>query len=212
MTGDFSRPANLPPRGFEAFASTSDSALINQMAHDTAAALLARVRAHPDAATVERLVSHTDEHGIDVIAELWSHASPHSLPGALWRVYLTRSLITSDPEGMSFAFRRGAETLRTIDEVVAGAATPVGSVEIRELADHILRGTFVGDFAVSLERAAAFARICSTGFTSLADDADSTDRVHPERSEQFTRRAFRLSELAEALGACARLWRRNALD
>src|SRR6218665_890033 len=135
MTGDFSRPANLPPRGFEAFASTSDPALVNRMAHDTAAALLARVRAHPDAAPVERLgadaegagverlVSHADEHGIDVIAELWSHASPHSLPGALWRVYLMRSLITNDPEGMSFAFRRGAETLRTIDEVVAGAAT-----------------------------------------------------------------------------------------
>lgn len=212
MAADFHRPTRFPPALFDGFIGGDDPARLNRAAHDTAAALLARVRANPDPEIVARLIAYTDLHGIDAIAELWSGSSPKSLPGALWRIYLLRTLIGQDAEALSLAYRRGAEVSHTIDQVVAGAASPTGPDEVRELADRVLHGVFTGDFAVALERAAAFARVSSAGFTSLADDADATDAAHPERSGALTRRALRLTELADELSACARLWRRDALD
>jgi len=197
---------------FEGFLGAEDPAHLSRVAHDTAAAVLARVRADPDPEVVARLVRYTDEHGIDAIAELWSQASPKSLPGALWRIYLLRTLIRQDAAGVSLAYQRGTEVSRTIDQVVAGAPAPAGPAEVRQLADVILQGVFAGDFAVALERAAAFCRVTSAGFASLADDADATDAAHPERSEQLTRRALRLDALADEFASCARLWRRDSLD
>lgn len=196
----------------EGFLGADDPAQQSRIAHDTAAAILSRVRADPDPEVVERLVTYTDEHGIDAIAELWSHASAKSLPGALWRVYLVRTLIVQDPAALSHAFQRGTEVSRTIDQVVAGAAIPTGPEEVRELADRILHGIFTGDFAGALDRAAAFARVASAGFTSLADDADAADAVHPDRPASLTTRALRLTQLADELTSCAKLWRRDALD
>jgi len=212
MAADFHRPTKLPPGMFDDFIGGADPAQLNRAAHDTAQALLARVRADPDPEIVARLIAYTDRHGIDAIAELWSGASAKSLPGALWRIYLLRTLIGQDAEMLSLAYRRGTEISHTIDQVVAGAAAPAGPAEIRELADRVLHGVFTGDFAVALERAAAFARVSSTGFTSLADDADAADSVHHDRSTTLTRRALRLTELADELTSCAKLWRRDALD
>ena len=197
---------------FEGFLGAEDPAHVSRVAHDTAAALLSRVRSDPDPAVVARLVSFTDEHGIDAIAELWSHASAKSLPGALWRVYLVRTLIVQDPTGLSHAFQRGTEVSRTIDQVVAGAAIPTGPDEVRELADRILHGIFTGDFAGALDRAVAFSRVAAAGFTSLADDADAADAVNPDRPASLTTRALRLTQLADELTSCAKLWRRDALD
>jgi hypothetical protein len=196
----------------DGFLGGEDPAYLSRVAHDTAAALLSRVRDDPDPEIVARLVSYTDEHGIDAIAELWSQASAKSLPGALWRVYLLRTLIRQDPQGLSLAFQRGVEVTHTIDPVVAGAAVPTGPDEVRELADRILLGLFTGDFAVALDRAAAFARVAAAGFASHADDADAADAVHPDRPTTLTTRALRLTELADELSSCARLWRRDALD
>ena len=212
MASDFHRPTRFPPGMFEGYHGGDDPAQISRVAHDTAAALLSRVREDPDPDVVARLVSYTDEHGIDAIAELWSQASAKSLPGALWRVYLLRTLIRQDPGGLSLAFQRGTEVSHTIDPVVAGAAIPAGPDEVRELADRILHGLFTGDFAVALDRAAAFARVAAAGLVSLADDADASDAVHPERPTTLTTRALRLTELADELSSCARLWRRDSLD
>lgn len=212
MASDFTRPTKFPPGMFEGFQGAEDPAHLSRVAHDTAAAVLSRVRADPDPDVVGRLVSYTDEHGIDAIAELWSRASAKSLPGALWRVYLLRTLIRQDPLSISLAFQRGTEVSHTIDQVVAGAPVPAGADEVRDLADRILRGLFTGDFAVALERAAAFARVAAAGSASLADDADASDSVHADRSSALTTRAYRLTELAEELSSCARLWRRDALD
>ena len=212
MSFDYHRPTRFPPRMFEGFLGAEDPAHLSRVAHDTAAAVLARVRADPDPEVVARLVTYTDEHGIDAIAELWSQASPKSLPGALWRIYLLRTLIRQDAAGTSLAYQRGTEVSRTIDQVVAGAPVPAGPAEVRHLADAILQGVFAGDFAVALERAAAFCRVTSAGFASLADDADATDAVHPGRSERLTRRALRLDALADEFASCARLWRRDSLD
>lgn len=196
----------------EGFLGADDPAQQSRVAHDTAAAILSRVRQDPDPQVVERLVTYTDEHGIDAIAELWSHSSAKSLPGALWRVYLVRTLIVQDPAALSHAFQRGTEVSHTIDQVVAGAAIPTGPDEVRELADRILHGIFTGDFAGALDRAAAFARVASSGFTSLADDADAADAVHPDRPASLTTRALRLTQLADELTSCAKLWRRDALN
>jgi hypothetical protein len=186
-----------------------DPAHISRVAHETAGALISRVRERPDPDVVERLVAFTDENGIDAIAELWSRASPHSLPGALWSIYLLRALTRQDAEQSSFLFQRGTEVAATIDPVVAGATSPTGPEEITSLADQILRGVFQGDFAVALERAAAFCRLTSLGAASLADDVEVPA---PERATALTTKALRLSHMAGELTACARLWRSGSLD
>ena len=212
MASDYHRPTRIPPGMFEGFVGGDDPATLSRVAHDTASAILARVREDPDPVIVQRLITYTDEHGIDAIAELWSQSSAKSLPGALWRVYLLRTLIRQDPVGVSHAFQRGTEVSHTIDQVVAGAAIPAGPAEVQELADRILHGVFTGDFAVALERAAAFCRVVAAGFASLADDADAADAAHPDRPTELTQRALRLTQLADEFTSCARLWRRDALD
>ncbi|MCI2957940.1 DNA-directed RNA polymerase subunit beta [Agromyces atrinae] len=209
MAADFHKPTRFTPSRFDGYFGGEDPAILSRTAHDTASALLSRVRDDPDPEVIERLVAYTDANGIDAIAELWSHSSARSLPGALWRIYLLRTLIRQDPDGTSYYYSRGAEVSTTIDTVVAGAATPVGAAEVVDVADRILRGLFAGDFAVALDRAAAFARVTAIGMTEVADAADATDDI---RAGELTRRALRLSELAAELTSCARLWRTDSLD
>ena len=210
MTDEFRRPAQFGGREFEAFAGRElDPAALMRTAHQTAHALLARARDSDDPEVVDRLVSYTDDHGIDALAELWARSSPHSLPGALWRIYLIRVLIRQDPDGIALLFQRGTEVLSTIDPVVAGTPLPEGPEEVTELADRILRGVFDGDFAIALERAAAFCRVTAAGALSVADDQDA---VSPDRATELTTRAQRLITTADELMACARMSRAQTLD
>ncbi|TFC55366.1 DNA-directed RNA polymerase subunit beta [Cryobacterium sp. TMT2-17-1] len=209
MAENFHKPTQFSGSKFESFQGGEDPALISRVAHETAHALLARVRSDPDPDIVERLVTYTDENGVDAVAELWSRATPRSLPGALWRIYLVRLLIRQDPEGTAFLYQRGTEVTVAIDPVIAGAAVPTGTAEIVVLADQILRGIFTGDFAVALDRAAAFCRVISVGCTSVADDLETTE---PLRSTELTTRALRFSTTAQEFGSCARLWRSDSLD
>jgi hypothetical protein len=209
MAADFHKPAHFGGVEFEAFAGGEDPAAVMRVAHESARALLARARHSEDPQVLERLVRYTDEHGIDALAELWARSVPQSLPGALWRIYLVRAMIHQDPETAALIYQRGTEVLRTIDPVVAGAPTPAGPQEVEELADRILRGLFEGDFAIALERAAAFCRVAAAGALSIADDRDALD---PERAAELTTRAQRLATTAEELGACARMARDDALD
>ena len=209
MTEEFHKPTLFSGSKFEDYEGGQDPAQISRVAHDTAHALLSRVRHDPQTEIVDRLVSFADEHGIDAIAELWSRASPRSLPGALWRIYLMRTFIRQDAEGSSYLYQRGSELLATIDPVIAGAPTPTGPAEIMALADQILRGLFEGDFAGALDRAAAFCRVSATGATSIADDVEPTS---PERATELTTRAYRLTQTASEFTSCARLFRANSLD
>lgn len=209
MTDEFHKPTQFSGAKFESFVGGEDPAQISRVAHETAGALLRRVRQSSDQGVVDRLVAFTDEHGIDAVAELWARASPRSLPGALWRIYLMRALVRQDAEGIAYLYQRGTEFVPTIDPVVAGATVPTGPVEITELADQILRGLFQGDFGVALDRAAAFCRLTALGCTSVADDSDSTS---PDRASELTTRALRLSQTATEFVACARLWRSGSLD
>jgi hypothetical protein len=120
-----------------------------------------------------------------------------------------RLLIRQDPAGTSYLFQRGAEVLTTIDTLVAGAPLPTGPDEITALADQILRGLFRGDFAIALDRAAAFSRVEAAGCASVADDADVTNS---ERATELTTRSLRFTQLAEEFTACARLHRAGSLE
>ncbi len=209
MSDEFHKPTLFWGSKFETFEGGDDPAQISRAAHETAGALLSRVRQDPQPAVVERLVAYTDEHGIDAIAELWSSANSRSLPGVLWRIYLMRMLVRQDAVGVSYLYQRGSEVVTTIDPLVAGATTPTGPGELGELADHILRGVFDGDFAVALERAAAFCRVTAAGATSVADDVELSS---PERATELTTRALRLTQTAAEFTTCARLWRSGSLD
>lgn len=209
MADDFHKPTQYSGDKFDTFEGGEDPAQIMRVAHDTAHALVNRARETDDPAVLERLVAYTDAHGIDSIAELWARASPRSLPGALWRIYLLRVVIRQDPAGTAFLFQRGTEVLATIDAAVAGAQAPTGPEEITQLADQILRGLFRGDFGVALDRAAAFCRILSAGCSNEADTAELTS---PDRATELTTRADRFTITAEELTACARLYRSDSLE
>ena len=209
MASDFHKPAHFGGIEFEAFAGGEDPAAVMRAAHESARTLLARAQHSEDPAVLDRLVSYTDEHGIDALAELWARSVPHSLPGALWRIYLVRAMIHQDPAGAAILFQRGTEVLTTIDPVVAGAPSPAGPDEIEALADRILRGLFEGDFAIALDRAAAFCRVAAAGASSIADDQEA---LEPERARELTTRALRLTTIGEELTACARMARDDSLD
>ncbi|GAA1994989.1 DNA-directed RNA polymerase subunit beta [Microbacterium pumilum] len=205
---DFHKPVRRPAELFDRRFAAEDPAEISRVAHSTAHALLARVREDPSGEVVDRLVAFTDEHGIDDIAELWSRSPSRSLPGALWRLYLLQLMIHDDAPTAALIYQRGRAELSSADEVVAGAPNPAGPDELVALVDTILRGLFEGDFAVALDRAAAFCRVQVAGSIHLADDYEPTE---PERASALTTRALRLADYASDLTACAALWRRDAL-
>src|SRR5690606_30891512 len=171
-------------------------------------ALLARVRDDDSGLSAERLVAYAREHGIGEVAELWAAAAAHSLPGALWRLYLLQASIYADSALAALLHERGRMALPTADALVAGAPVPASPDEIVVLIDTILHGAFRGDFAVALERAAAFCRVQSSGATHLADDHEAAE---PERASALTARALRLSGYADDLAASAAAWRHGTL-
>lgn len=202
------RPARYASRWFEQFVGDMDPVARVQLAHETAAALVARVRSDADPDVVERLLALARTDGIDSVAELWADARPHTLPGALWRLHLLRTMVAQQPAVVAAQFASGVERLETTDPVVAGAATPTGPEEIAALADEILRGAFAGDLALALDRAAAFSRVGAAG---VLVEADARDAYDADTATRLTTRASRLATLADDLAASAALQRRDAL-
>ena len=170
------------------------------MAHSTAQALLARARADPDGEVVDRLVSFTDEHGIDDIAELGRARRPVAAGCAVAAVP-DPAHDPRRPAHRRAAVRAGEGGDLSVDPVVAGAPTPAGPDELVDLVDTILRGLFQGDFAVALDRAAAFCRVQASGASHLADDYEATE---PDRASALTTRALRLADYATDLAGVRR--------
>lgn len=204
----FHKPVRRPAELFDRLFSSADPAEVSRVAHATATALVSRVRDEPADAVVDRLISFTDEHGIDTIAELWSRSPARSLPGTLWRLYLLQLMVHDDPRTAALLYERGRVRLASADDVVAGVPSPAGPDELVTLSDAILRGVFSGDLAVALDRAASFCRVEAAGAADLADDHDESE---PERATTFTTRALRLTVYAEDLTSAAALWRRDSL-
>ena len=199
----FHRPAPLP--SMDAFARADlDPAVVSQVAHESAGALLHVGRAADDPELTDRLIRLVDELGLDTIAELWSMQPARSLPGCLWRLYALREWVRRDPAGASAEYRGGL-AYADVAGVVAGVASPPGPQELRELADAILRGVFDGDVGVALHRAAAFCRVIAAG---RAADAPV---VSPGESARHAKRAASMLGTGEDLDACARLWARDQL-
>jgi hypothetical protein len=105
------------------------------------------------------VVRLADTEGLETLAEVWSGAPADTLAGSLWRLFLLRSWVYAGPD------------------------------ELRLMVDEVLRGITRGDFAVTLFRAAAFARIVAAGRAALGSAS------HGEITRMLT-----LSEQLEAAG------------
>ena len=66
--------------------------------------------------------------------------------------------------------------------MIAGAPVPAIPDELVAVIDTILRGAFTGDFAVALDRAAAFCRVQASGATHLADDYEPSEPARARAS------------------------------
>lgn len=205
---EYHKPVKFELSKFNNIIGGSDPADVSMVAHESAELLLSKARSTVDQQLVERLISFTDVNGIDPLTQLWAHEEPDTLPGVLWRLYLLRLFIRQRQVEVSLMFQHALYTDATIHPVVAGVEDPWGPDEVVHVADEILRGAFQDDFAVALERAAAFCNLTAKGATEAADDADG---IAESRALNLTKLALRLSVFAESFITGAALWRRNAL-
>jgi hypothetical protein len=192
------RPSYRDPGALEALGVPSDPIAELHAAHETAAVLLRTGRAADDPAVTARLVALGDEIGLSTLADLWASRPARSLPGALWRLYLLREWVGTDPQGAAREYSAGIRFTEP-NHAVAGVDPP-GPDEIRRVADEILRGVFDGDFAIALERAAAFCHVVASGRADVA------------AGSQGLIQAGRLQDMAADLTAAAQLWRSGELE
>lgn len=172
----YRRPAMPGGAMFESLPGGDDPATRADTGARIARLLVSRSRNTQDAAVVDRVVCLADEHGLDLVADLWQDAPPATLAGALWRLYILRAGVRADPAGTAREFEAGRHHA-PVAEVVAGVVEPPGPSEVVHLADLVLRGVVVGDVPVTLERAAAFARVLAVGRVHLDGDPHSAARL-----------------------------------
>ena len=218
-----SRPAQLDPAVADGLAGGMDPQALSEMSHLSAAALLDRVRHSEDPAVVERVLTLVETVGVDEIAELWSDAEPDSLPGVLWRLYMLRTWMRSNRDSIAHLWRLG-EPVATTASAIAGVDQAPSEDDIVRLADSILSGAFVGDFAVALERAAAFTDVVALGLRvearRMVTRAEANGGFSSDADEKAVRtKAARLMHTAGSLMATAKdfqhganLWRRGRLE
>lgn len=191
------RPRFVAPATLEALGERVDPIGALHAAHETAAVLVHAGRAADDPSVTARLVALVDDIGLSTLADLWAERPAVSLPGALWRLYVLREWVSTNPEQASREYAAGVRFAEP-QHVVAGAEPP-GPDEVRATADAILRGLFAGDVAVALERAAAFCHVVAAGRAAVVDG-------YPELV-----RAGKLQAMASDLTACAAAWRTGEL-
>jgi hypothetical protein len=156
-----------PGDGFFAdIAGGADPAQVRE-AGDLAAVVLVRgARESDDPAVAERIVHLAESEGLETLADVWSGAPADTLAGSLWRLFVLRSWVHADPERVAREYDAG-QRRADVARVVAGVAEPPGPDELRRMVDDVLRGIAGGDFAVTLFRAAAFARVVAAGRATL---------------------------------------------
>jgi len=189
MTGRSHHRPMTPGDGFFAeIVGGADPAQVRE-AGDLAATVLVRgARTSDDPQVAERIVHLAETEGLETLAEVWSGAPADTLAGCLWRLFLLRSWVYAAPEEVAAEYEAGQRRV-DVARVVAGVADPPGPDELRRMVDDVLRGIARGDFAVTLLRAAAFARIVAAGRAALGS------ATHEEIS-----RVLALSEQLEAAG------------
>ena len=170
-------------------------------AADRCATLLVRgAHGTDDEEVVARVIRLAETEGLEALADLWAGSPADSLAGCLWRLYLLRTWVYADPAAAAREFDAGRRR-SPVHEVVAGVVDPPGPDEVRHLADLVLRGVARGDFADTLWRAAAFARVVSAGRAGAEGFEDPSGRAayHSDLS------AAKLLRMAEQLEHAARL-------
>lgn len=168
------RPALPGAAHFETYEDQGvDPALIREAADRAAHALVRGARDNADEELVARVVHLAETEGLETLAELWSGSPADSLAGALWRLYLLRSWVYADPVAAAQEFDLGRRHA-PVAEVISGVEDPPGPAEVRSLVDAVLRGVVVGDFADTLFRAAAFARVSASGRAHREDTDGSS--------------------------------------
>ncbi|MBA2509810.1 MAG: hypothetical protein H0V32_14130 [Nocardioidaceae bacterium] len=188
----FHRPALPGDTVFDELPGDEDPALRAETGARVARLLVRGARNSEDAAVAERVVQLADAHGLDELAALWAQAPADSLAGALWRLYLLQSSVHRDPSRAAREFAAG-RAAAPVHEVVAGVVDPPGPTEVRQLADTVLRGVVVADLAITLERAAAFARVLAVGRAVLAEN-------HPHSTRSASRLVVTAEQLERAAG------------
>jgi hypothetical protein len=190
------RPAVPGAAFFEDITGGADPAAIRE-AGDLAATLLVRgAQGDHDEALAERVIHLADTEGLETLADVWSGAPADTLAGCLWRLYVLRAWVHRAPSLVAAEYDAGYGRAQ-VARVVAGVADPPGPEELKAMIDQVLRGIAGGDFAVTLLRAAAFARVVATGRAALS----STN--HAETVKMLT--------LADQLEAAGHLELRDSL-
>lgn len=185
------RPSQRGGEFFDAVEGGEDPALARE-AGDLAATLLVRgARESEDTEVAERVVRLAETEGLETLADVWSGAPADTLAGCLWRLYVLRSWVHRVPVQAAAEYDAGCSRAQ-VAQVVAGVAEPPGPDELMAMVDEVLRGIARGDFAVTLLRAAAFARVVATG-RAVLEEGGAGDH-------QATARMLALSEQLEHAG------------
>ncbi|NEG90027.1 hypothetical protein [Bifidobacterium aerophilum] len=203
------RPGQLDPAIVDGIAGGADPSVISEISHASAAALLDRVHHTADPEVVTRVLTLVDREGVDVIAELWSHAEPDSLPGILWRLYLLRSWMRAHDASIARLWRIG-EPVATAASAIAGVDDAPTEADIERTADSILAGAFTGDFAVALDRAAAFVDVVVLGLRVEAKHLSASEKR--DKAARILHTAGNLQVTAHDFRHGANLWRRGKLE
>ena len=138
MAENFHKPTQFSGSKFESLKGGEDPAHISRVAHETAHALLARVRSDPDPDTVERLVAYTDETLQDLLgveADLVSRHGAVSGPVVEAMARAARQRCRSDFAVAIAAVIDGSgvtETGPSVGTAIWAIADPDGSIQVAE--------------------------------------------------------------------------------
>ena len=165
------------------------------IAHETAA-LLIRAEEGSRPEMLERVTEFVDVEGIETLAELWAGTNPISLPHALFRLFQVREQIHLHPEEIGHLINSGIDILETIDPYVFGAQVPVTAETVQSIVDQILSGSFQGDLAQALERAASLATLVSAGLLNWLENGEGARHAH-------SLSALAWGDVAKELANCA---------
>ena len=191
------KPAMPGAAHFEALTGDLDPAERSEAADRCATLLVRGARDVDDEEVVARVVRLAESEGLDTLADLWAGSPADSLAGCLWRLYLLRSRVYVDPVAAAREFDEGRRHT-PVHEAVAGVVDPPGPDEVRHLVDLVLRGVARGDFADTLYRAAAFARVVAAGRAHVGAS-------HARTPYDSDLSAAKLVTMAEQLEQAARL-------
>ncbi|MGI8953751.1 MAG: hypothetical protein ACR2FL_04110 [Nocardioidaceae bacterium] len=184
---------------FEALTGDEDPAVRAEAGVRVATVLVRGPHDTGDVELVERVVTLTDEHGLDAVADLWATAPAESIAGVLFRLYLIRAWVRANPVQAAREFEAG-KGFTPVDEVIAGVADPPTPAEVIRLVDAVVGGVVTGEFSDILDRAASFAHAVGIGRAHLHDDPDQP------------RSAARLVETSRVLQSAARTERLGQLS